>query len=317
MVGKLTDSRNASASMLPAIMGVNPYQTRNDALSYCLNARDGIAPEFTGNELTEWGNLLEPTILSEAARRLGLTRWYEPKQAFVHPNIPLAASLDGIGEGEGVTIKHDPDNGIYVMGYDEITIEHEIVMEAKNARCEAEATPSAYRGPVQIQGQMMCSTIHFGAVCVLYRGSELRIFVYRTNPKMMTQISEACVDFARRLDERDFYPAESSDDCNTIWPVADEEAPTIDLPEMIDDVSVVELVEAHVAANAAKKACDGTKGDVEQVLKELLGNHEKGRVGNYVVAWPMRHYKAQPEKITPAKEARSVRQSTLTIKEVS
>jgi hypothetical protein len=30
----------------------------------------------------------------------------------------------------------------------------------------------------------------------------------------------------------------------------------------------------------------------------------------------MRHYKAQPERITPAKPANAIRQSTLTIKEI-
>ena len=38
--------------------------------------------------------------------------------------------------------------------------------------------------------------------------------------------------------------------------------------------------------------------------------------GDLVVSWPMRHYKAQPAKTVPAKEAYSIRQSTLSIKEI-
>ena len=33
------------------------------------------------------------------------------------------------------------------------------------------------------------------------------------------------------------------------------------------------------------------------------------------ISWPMRAYKAQPERVVPATEARVVRQSTLKIKE--
>ena len=55
------------------------------------------------------------------------------------------------------------------------------------------------------------------------------------------------------------------------------------------------------------------------MLKERLGSHDEavGVVGNrsYYVKWPMRNFKAQPAKTTPAKPARIARQGTLTIKE--
>ena len=55
---------------------------------------------------------------------------------------------------------------------------------------------------------------------------------------------------------------------------------------------------------------------METQLKELLQDKPVGIAGNYKVSWPMRSYKAQPEKVTPAKEAYTVRQSTLTIKKL-
>jgi len=47
-----------------------------------------------------------------------------------------------------------------------------------------------------------------------------------------------------------------------------------------------------------------------------MKDFSSAQAGRYKVSWPMRHYKASPEKITPAKEAYSIRQSTLTIKEI-
>tara|TARA_B100001769_G_C21994875_1_gene534714 strand:- start:139 stop:447 length:309 start_codon:yes stop_codon:yes gene_type:complete len=49
-------------------------------------------------------------------------------------------------------------------------------------------------------------------------------------------------------------------------------------------------------------------------LKESMGNHTRARVKNYNLTWGSIHYKAQPEKIVPAKEAYSIRKKTLAIK---
>jgi hypothetical protein len=43
----------------------------------------------------------------------------------------------------------------------------------------------------------------------------------------------------------------------------------------------------------------------------------KAKAGKYKISWPMRHYKATPERVVPAKEASVVRQNTLTIKELA
>ena len=67
-----------------------------------------------------------------------------------------------------------------------------------------------------------------------------------------------------------------------------------------------------------KRALEAEIDEAETMLKEMLGNHEEGRVeadgSTYYVKWPMRQYKAA--KTTEAKPARSIRAKTLTIKEV-
>jgi hypothetical protein len=49
----------------------------------------------------------------------------------------------------------------------------------------------------------------------------------------------------------------------------------------------------------------------------MLGDAERGRAGSAVISWPMRNYKAAAERLVPAKPAYSVRQSSLTVKELS
>ena len=50
-------------------------------------------------------------------------------------------------------------------------------------------------------------------------------------------------------------------------------------------------------------------------LKEAMGNHAHARLKNFNLNWGLINYKAQPEKIIPAKAAYSIRKKTITIKE--
>ncbi len=49
-----------------------------------------------------------------------------------------------------------------------------------------------------------------------------------------------------------------------------------------------------------------------QIWKKMIKRCDK----SIVISWPMRNYKAQSERLIPAKEAYSVRQSSLSIKEL-
>ena len=49
-------------------------------------------------------------------------------------------------------------------------------------------------------------------------------------------------------------------------------------------------------------------------LKKAMGNHISARVSDYSLEWGFISYKAQPEKVTPAKEARTIRKSSIRIK---
>ena len=50
-------------------------------------------------------------------------------------------------------------------------------------------------------------------------------------------------------------------------------------------------------------------------LKDAMGNHTHARLKNFNLNWGLINYKAQPEKVIPAKDAYSIRKKTITIKE--
>lgn len=316
MAGKLTDDKAMSASRLPGLMGFSKYSTPNDELQFSINAIDGKERPDIGNEAMGWGNTLEPVILIEAAKRLGITDYdTQIGQAYTHNAVALSCSLDGIGFGLGQEVFTDPDKGIYVVGQDSIVLNGPGVLEAKLTKMMPEDVPHLARGPIQLQGQMLITGHKWGAVCVLYQGIELRVFLFAPHHETQKEIIKAVLAFEHKLQTYrdsgaiDWYPPETSKEMDRIYPTAATKE------EVELDSTVAELAQVIVNNKAAIRMAEAGIDQAEKKIKEALGQAERGRAGQYVISWPMRNYKAAPERLVPAKEAYSIRQSTLTIKE--
>lgn len=318
MAGKLTDDREMSASRLPGLMGFSKYSTPNDELQFSINAIDGKERPDIGNEAMGWGNTLEPVILREAASRLGLASFdVDITTPYSHRSFALNCSLDGVGYGDGQDISTDEARGIYVIGQDSIKLDGPGVLEAKLTKTMPEDVPHLARGPIQLQGQMLVTGHKWGAVCVLYQGIELRVFLFAPHKETQSAIIKAVQDFESRLETYrqtgaiDWYPPSTSRELDRIYPTAAAKE-EVELPPTVED-----LAKAIIENKAAIRQAEAGIEHAEKLIKEQLGQAEKGRAGNFVISWPMRNYKAQSERLVPAKPAYSVRQSTLSIKELS
>ena len=318
MAGKLTDDKSMSASRLPGLMGFSKYSTPNDELQFSINAIDGKERPDIGNEAMGWGNTLEPVILEQAAKRLGITDFdTQIDKAFTHEVIPLSCSLDGVGHGNSQEVTSDPDNGIYVVGQDSIILDGPGVLEAKLTKTMPEDVPHLARGPIQLQGQMLVTGHKWGAVCVLYQGIELRVFLFAPHKETQAAIARAVHDFQDKLDkytstaEIDWYPPASSRELDRIYPTA------ANREEVELGQTVAELARGILENKAAIRAAEASIETAEKLIKQELGQSERGRVGQYVISWPMRNYKATAERLVPGKAAYSIRQSSITIKELT
>jgi predicted phage-related endonuclease len=305
-----------SASRLPALLGLSRYQTPNDELQYSINASKGLPREDKQNEAMAWGDRIERLILLETAKRLELLELStEFESAFFHKTLPLACSLDGWAHGRGQKIRTDMDAGIIVVGQDEIMLDGYGVLEAKLTAVSPEEMPALYRGPVQLQAQMDIMQAKWGAVAVLYQGTVLRIFLFEPHKQTLETIKTAVLEFQNKIEkykatgEIDYYPPANSKDADRMYPAADETA-VVNLPGRAE-----QLADQILAANADIKEAEGKRSEAETELKAMLGQASKGTVGRFEIRWPMRSYKATPEKVVPAKDAYSIRQSTLSIKE--
>jgi len=318
MVGKLTRDDQLSASRIPVLLNASPYQTRNELLAEMIDIdRGGTPTRIPQNQAMFWGDTLEEQILTVAAERLGLKdlRTSFPA-AFQHPTLPLAASLDGSAKGNRKWAA-DPANGIYTpQGGDMIDLTGEILLEAKNTSSPPENPPAAHRGPLQLQAQLMCTGLKAGVIAVLYRGTELRLFLYKADPAIQQRIVLAIQDFEERRKTGEMYPVTSPEDGIAAYPTAGDET------LYWDDGTSDEATAIDCLMHALKQKANAEEDIAEftSFLMDRMGRSEEveAMVGNrrVLVKWPSRTYRAQPEKLTPAKPERTVRSKTLQIKEL-
>ena len=228
--------------------------------------------------------------------------------------MPLQCSLDGKIEcPDGTVITTGA--GIYVLTADgSITTKGVGILEAKLTSYAPEDSPPLHRGPLQLQGQMICTGATWGAIATLYRGTEMRIFVFERHEGTVERITRAAFDFQARLDTyrntgvTEWYPLSSPEDGSRTFsevkrPVA------VDLPE-----DAATLVDTLKACDEVIKGAEDQKARIVATLMDMIGDAEAGRAGRWLVNWGSRSYKAQPEKVVPAKDAYTVRNKTLSIK---
>ena len=313
MVGKVTSNKKASASILPAIMGHSKYDSRNSVLEKVCKANLGEEINWEGNEATDWGNTLEPVVLKQMADRLGITHDPNIDYAMAHPDIPLEASLDAIGLASGQVVTSDAGKGIFVMNdTGAIVLDGKGALECKVTSVRPEDQPDLARGPLQLQGQMMCAGYKWGAIGVLYQGICLRIFLFEVHEQTVKAITEAVTDFDRRVRSAplDWYEiGDSNDACLVYGQVKEAEVP-LELDASYSKV-LLEYVKLKAQIKDANLALDIINAEVQKDM----GNHGIATVGGFTVKWPMKSYKAQPEKVVAPKDAYSVRQKTISVRE--
>lgn len=316
MVGKVTPNDQLSASEIPVLMGASRYKTVNELLKEKIDVLNGIEPPFLSNESMDWGNALETTILNQACARLGLGN---PKttheKAYFHKSLPLACSLDGTVTGDNNEIMTNVDKGIICVNADKINLSGMGVVEAKLTAHEVESADQLplYRGPLQLQMQMDITGAKWGAVCVLYRGTALKIFLYERDEEAIAWMHMAITDFQRRLDkyktndEIEWYDITSPEEASKIFSEADKTE--INIPQ------VEQYAEKIIEFRDMIKDLEEKVSAYETKIMDEMRDNQYAISGRYKISWPMINYKAVPEKVFPAKEARTIRQSKLRIRD--
>jgi predicted phage-related endonuclease len=299
-------------------MGVSPFRSPNDELAASIDAMEGKPRPPFNVEAADWGNTLEPIIISEAAKRLGIEiQELQVDYALSYledDEIILQCSLDSIWKGDGRVVTTDPDMGIYVIGTDSVTLNGLGCCESKLTSAMPEDEPPLYRGPLQLQAQLLCAGHTWGVIATLYRGTELRLFFYQASGNMQTKIIDVCKEFTRRVNSKSWYPAISPADAVKAYPSVDDSRPAIELSGDAANYAR-RLIEAKAQAKILDEEIDQLQSKIMDNMTDAEEGYIKSPDGSIAarIKWAMRSYKAQPEKVTPAKEARIERSKTLQI----
>ena len=311
-VGKLTPDYEISCSLLePLITGENPYQTRNQVLENCHKALQGENIRIATNNYMEVGNVLEKPVAELAAKRIGLLDiQLVVEEAVRHKKVTLNGSIDCIGVADNLFITKDIDKGFYCPELEEgegIKLNGKGIVEIKVTNAPLTETLPAYRGVVQVKGLMAITEYSWSVVCVL-NGSDLRMYFYERNQDWEQKVLEPTViDFNNRIAKLDWYDPFDTKEAAHITPQDNGE--TVELNKQ-DQVQIDNIVAWEAQIKNLKDNIEAAKKNIMVSLKEA----KYGVSESHKVTWQTINYKAQPEKLVPAKDAYTSRR--LSIKEL-
>ena len=317
--GKLTPDNRASASLVAAIAGENPWQTPNEALQFCIDATDGKPrKEIKMNNRIRWGSKAERAGMEMGLELLGLPindiafDWTFDK-AFDHPTLPLSCSLDGLYNvgHKHFPVRTDPDKNIYTPNDDTLYLIGQGVIENKMTGMFPDGNKlPEWRGKMQAATACEILGLAWYMVVVNYNNDPY-VYVYERDPEFAKFLSDLILDFDRRVKEKDYYDPVNSLDCNLIWPNARDEQ--VELKD--DDVlwRIEEILKLRQDIKEKNKKLD----EHQTVVKTAMKDKKYARCGNYGVIYGSRTYKAVGERIMPAKKAYTIRSKKLSIRELN
>ena len=302
MVGKLTWFR-ATSSITCGLFDRGRFFDKHDCLSRAIDDKNGTyVDNYKQTNRQATGDLLEPVLITEAARRLGITELEaEVDYKIVHPKLPLEASLDGRCKAVNLKIKHSPEDGIYIVGHDELILNGDIPIECKcSSDFPSVDEPPKYLGVDQLHTSMEILNADYGILIALFQSTDLRTYIYKKDKAFKGELERVVLDFDRRIDEEDYYPPEKPEHAATIFSDGNDEN------EKILDAETVELIDTIEALKETQKIAKQKHDELMTDLMMCMGNHSKARAAEYKLEWktlPAKkaqikevQYKAAPER---------------------
>ena len=302
MVGKLTWFR-ATSSITCALLDRGRFFDKHECLKRAIQEKNGtLVDNYVQTNRQATGDLLEPVLIAEAARRLGITKLEaEVDYKIEHPTLPLEASLDGRCNAVNLKVSHNPDEGIFLVGHEELILNGDIPIECK---CSSDfptvGEPPKYLGVDQLHTSMEILNADYGILIVLFQSTDLRIYVYKKDEAFKGELADAILDFNQRVDDENYYPPEKPEHAANIFDQGNDENEKILSSEMVD------LIDTIQALKEAQKIAKETEDELMTDLMVSMGNHSKARAANYILEWktlPAKKeqvkevtYKAAPER---------------------
>ena len=308
VIGKITRDDYCTHSLVPYLFDAGHFKSKQEVLNDCIRARHGESIRTPQTLRQRTGDVLEKPLIQECMKRLGIDK-YEDRvtEKVVHPMLPLEGSLDGMAYPSQLKVKEDAVNGIWTLDSSEVYLDGDTPIEVKCTSIYPDDVPPDWLGVLQLKAAMSTTQANAGILIILYQSTDLRIYVIPKDYEFEKELADKVIDFNRRIDEEDYFTPQVTNDAHIKYPNANDE--TKILPE-----DTVEFVKQLEQTNDMIKNLGAMKEKLSAHIMDQMGNASVGRTGEYVINWKMRKYKAQPERVVPAKDAYEIRSKTLTIK---
>ena len=308
-VGKLTPDYEISCSLLePLITGQNPYQTRNQVLENCHKALKGEDIRIPTNNYMEVGNVLEKPVAELASKRIGLLDiQLVVEEAVRHNKVTLNGSIDCIGVADNLFITKDVEKGFYCPELEDgegIKLNGKGIVEIKVTNAPLSESLPTYRGVIQVKGLMAITEYSWAVVCVL-NGSDLRMYFYQRDEQWEKDVLEPkVIDFNNRIANCDWYDPFDTKEASYITPQDNGESTELTKQDQVQIDNIV----------AWEAQIKNLKDNIEEAKKSIMMSMKDAKEGyseSHKVVWQTINYKAQPEKVVPAKEAYTSRRFSI------
>ncbi len=307
-IGKITRDDFCTHSLVPYLFDAGHFKTKQEVLNDCIRARHGESIRTPQTLRQRTGDVLEKPLIQECMKRLGIDK-YDDKvtEKVVHPILPLEGSLDGMAYPENITIKEDVENGIHTLDASEVFLDGKTPIEVKCTSVYPDSVPPDWLGVLQLKAAMATTQARAGILLILYQSTDLRTYVIPKDYAFEQELAEKVCDFNRRIDEEDYYTPQVTSDAYIKYPNAEDETKILS-----EETS--ELLKQHEQTKNMIASLKVVNEKIQAQIMDEMGNASVGRIGEWIVQWKMRKYKAQAERVVAAKDAYEIRSKTLTIK---
>lgn len=261
-----------------AILGLNPYSS---PLTIYMAKKD-IKSDFTGNNTTEWGHILEDPIRKQTANELGIAITQVPGMYTSLEYDWMNANVDGICVV--------PDNHVCIVNGTEITGigGHEIKTSSDGTGFSDSEIPDSYYA--QVQHYMAVTGLDWFILTVfILRNRTAKHYVVRRNEEFIEKLIEVEKDFWENNILANNMPAPSGTDSENNYlnnlPISDE---------VILDEMVLSIIQEEREINRQIKELEQKQTILKnQIITELYKASQSNEpsakttavIGNYKITY--------------------------------
>ena len=258
----MSENRNKyiGASEVGAVLGIDPFCTPLQLWGY----KTGLIQkqDLSDNEAVEWGTRLE-RIVSQKFSEKNNVKLMAYKKRFYHPKYEfLTCELDNIIVGRDELVEIKTANAWAIKKWEK---DNEI--------------PAHYIA--QVTMQLGLSGRRIGHIAVLIGGQRYIEKVIQFDEEFYNNIVQKCIEFWKLVQEKN-PPMACADDNEAllrIYPNAKNE----ELIEAVDDLNTAIARRQELSMHI--KNMEEEKSDVENKIKQVIGDNFGLKTNQYVVTW--------------------------------